>query len=553
MRATTWRSIAIGGGCLIVAGIGFSGCAGESLDESGGLSAVSGGEDNSGGGGGASASNGTSGGAPGGSDEPYVPEQEERFSFQAPRSSRNFVFVANTSLDSVAKVDASTLEVVSIEVGDHPTVVRTFRDENLAVVLNTGSDEVSVIRAGDASDYVINRDLPPDLNGLVLAPNGDYALAYYDFQAALEDPELASDAPPFQDVALVRLAEGEEQVFNLTVGFQVLDVEFDEAGERAFIITRTGVSVVQMGAIDADRAIPPVSLTEFQESQDETDREVEITDDGRFAFVRTAGLEGVNVVDLESARTTLVAMSATPTDLDIIPGQSRALAVVRQTRELVIVDLPQAIDDPESVRVISLGDEPAGLAELTPDAQRALVFTSAENRETITVVELESGRFETHPLRKGVRSVAISPSGDRAIIFHNRLPGEPIPGEDVDDFIDKSWGYSLFDISTGDAKLETVPAKPGEFVFSEETGRLYVLLEDANEDVRQVEVIDLAARRSDSVRLGSPPEHVGLIPNDGDPRVYISQEHPVGRMTFIDELTRDVKTVTGYQLNSLIE
>jgi len=181
------------------------------------------------------------------------------------------------------------------------------------------------------------------------------------------------------------------------------------------------------------------------------------------------------------------------------------------------------------------------------------VFTSAENRETITVVELESGDFETHPLRKGVRGVAIAPDGERAIIFHNRLPGEPVPGEDVDDFIDKSWGYSLFDIDTGAAKLETVPAEPGEFVFSEETGRLYVLLEDATQGVRQVEVIDLAARRSDSVRLGSPPEHVGLIPNDGNPRIYISQEHPVGRMTFIDELTRDIKTVTGYQLNSLIE
>ena len=159
------------------------------------------------------------------------------------------------------------------------------------------------------------------------------------------------------------------------------------------------------------------------------------------------------------------------------------------------------------------------------------------------------------PGTAAVKAVAVAPWGDEAVIFHSKQPGEPQPGESQDQLIAKSWGYSLFDIETGFAKLETVPSEPGEFLFTEEGGRqkLYILLNDKARGVRQVEIINMRALSAQSLRLGSPPEHIGIIPNDGDPRIYISQEHGVGRMSFIFEQTGEVRTVTGFQLNSLIE
>ena len=263
---------------------------------------------------------------PGPDDGEYVPEVEERFEFQAPRSSQNFIFVANSTLDSVSKINASTLEIISVETGDRPTLIDTHRGENLAVVLNEGSNELTIIRAGDNDDdYVRNVPIPVGMNQLALTPGGDYALAWFDFGRAERDAEFRLDevAPPFQDVALVDLTEGEEKMHNLTVGFQVLEVEFDADGHRAFVITRTGVSVVDLATIDGDRAIPPVAVTDG-EPDDETDREVEITSDGQFAFVRSAGLEGINVVDLVEGEVNLVALNDVPTDLDIVPGTHRA-------------------------------------------------------------------------------------------------------------------------------------------------------------------------------------------------------------------------------------
>ena len=212
---------------------------------------------------------------PDANDDPFVPEQEERFTFQAPRSSRNFVFVANSSLDTVAKIDAETLEIASIEVGDKPTIVQTNQGENLAAVLNEGSDEVTIIRAGNSDDYVRNLSITPSMNALKLAPRGDFALAWFDFRRAQEDDEfdLTDAAPPFQDVSLIKLEEGAEEVYHLTVGFQVVDVVFDDEGDKAFVITRTGISVVDMSSVQGDRAIPPIPVVEQQLEDDIKDRD----------------------------------------------------------------------------------------------------------------------------------------------------------------------------------------------------------------------------------------------------------------------------------------
>lgn len=529
---------------------GALGCSGAELssDSTAGAS-----EDFRGQGGDGEASN--NGAEPGPGNNDYVPEREERFDFQAPRSSQTFIFVSNSTLDTVSKINASTLEIVSIESGDRPTLIDTNREENLAVVLNEGSNEITIIRAGDGDDdYVRNIRIPVGMNQLALSPRGDYALIWFDFDRAEEDDEFRLDeaAPPFQDVALVDLTEGAEQAFNLTVGFQVLEVEFDEEGTTAYVITRTGVSIVPLADIDGDRAIAPLRVADI-EVDDETDREVEITSDGAFAFVRTAGLEGINVVDLDSGDVNLVTLGDIPTDLDIVPGTHKALAVVRGTSELALLELPEALEDPESVKTISLGNEPAGLAELTPDASKALVFTSAVERKAITVVDLEAETFVTHPLRKGVRGAVIAPDGDKAVIFHTKMDGDPVPGEPEDDFIAKSHAYSLFELGSGYSKIETVDAEPGEFAFGDAGDRFYVVLADERRDVRQVEIVHLDSFRTQSVRLGSLPEHVGTIPNEGSPKVYISQKHPVGRMTFIDETDGNVRTVTGFELNSLIE
>jgi hypothetical protein len=62
--------------------------------------------------------------------------------------------------------------------------------------------------------------------------------------------------------------------------------------------------------------------------------------------------------------------------------------------------------------------------------------------------------------------------------------------------------------------------------------------------------VDLRSFQVDPIALGSPPVSVGAIP--GSRRVFIGQDHPDGRISFVDWATGELESVTGFELNSRI-
>jgi len=50
--------------------------------------------------------------------------------------------------------------------------------------------------------------------------------------------------------------------------------------------------------------------------------------------------------------------------------------------------------------------------------------------------------------------------------------------------------------------------------------------------------------------LGSPPRAVGVLPAAG--KAYVAQEHGSGRITFIDLVTLETRTLTGFELNGRV-
>jgi hypothetical protein len=76
------------------------------------------------------------------------------------------------------------------------------------------------------------------------------------------------------------------------------------------------------------------------------------------------------------------------------------------------------------------------------------------------------------------------------------------------------------------------------------------------EENRYVGVIDYDTRLVDDVLVPSLPVHVGVMPAGDDlptPVAWISQDHPLGRISFVDPEALGIQTVTGFELNSGIE
>lgn len=486
----------------------------------------------------------TDGGVPDGDGEPWIPPEVEH-EFGPPTSGSRYVYVPLPDQDSVARIDSETLDVVGLDVGDRPSLVATAPGQDVAVVLNEGSESVSVLRTVRGLDRVVTLGIPLRLNRLVVGPDGETAIAYFE----LESPELR-DVGSFQDVAVVRMTEGEEAVFGVTVGFRPREVVFSPDGGFAYVITEDGVSILDLTGPPEGFVAPTVPVSADPVGEGIPD-EVVVAPDGSRVFARWAHLDVVRAVDLEGGEMVDTPVGGVPTDIDLAESGDRLVAVVRETSQVVVMDLPSGIGAPESLRAIDCPSLTVGLSVLLDGGAQAVVFSNAINQKAVALVDLESGEVRLSLLRKGVRSLAVSPDGANALVLHNRVPGDPLPTDDFETQLDHRYGFSLLRLDTLFSKLQVTDADPGAFTFLADGSAAYLVVADEAEGLREIAALDLDTYIVTSTTMGSRPTEIGNVPGTG--RVYVSQEHPMGRMSFIDVETGEVRTVTGFQLNGQIE
>jgi hypothetical protein len=149
-----------------------------------------------------------------------------------------------------------------------------------------------------------------------------------------------------------------------------------------------------------------------------------------------------------------------------------------------------------------------------------------------------------------VRTVFGSPDGKTVLVVHNKAPGTPSKEDGLELYVDKSYGYSLLSLAASFSKLHLCGADPGPVVFAPDSLSAYLSLSDPAQGLRTVESIDIKSFGVTSIALGSAPVSLGVLASTK--RVYVAQDHPLGRVTFIDMGTSATRTVTGFVLNGQI-
>lgn len=494
-------------------------------------------------------------------DGGVLPAPEVEYELGEPVSSLRYVYVAMTELDALAKIDGTTLAVTSLSVGERPKVLAAAPGSDTVVVLDSQNGTATVVRPTSVADEKTTFATLPELNRMVIDPRGHYAVAWFDLDQAIEDAgglDGVGQIGSFQDVTIVSLVPGQMTAVDLTVGFRPSTVEFDDAGTHAYVITEDGVSVIDLAAAvnSGPTIVAPVPISD-DPFADPTSFEVAVVGTGEYAVVRRAGFAELRIVRLVGAaagESWVIPLAAVPSDVDLAPDGSRAYAVLREASMLAIIDVPGDGQDPAGVELVDLGGVVAGSLILSRDGSRGALFTNALVREEITVVELATAGYPHHvrPLEKSIRTAAFDPTGERLLITHTKMPGDPNAAGSFDEFIDRSYGYSVFDVGAGFAKLQITPVDPGSTAFAPGDPFAYVVLDggDAEGAVAQLQIIELITGVVRTVALGSPPDAVGVLP--GAEVAFVSQRHPLGRVSFIDITTGAMRTVTGFDLNSRI-
>ncbi len=220
----------------------------------------------------------------------------------------------------------------------------------------------------------------------------------------------------------------------------------------------------------------------------------------------------------------------------------------------------------EGVEWIELAVRGLGAVTVSADQKTALVYSTVNDEKRAVLLNLdalaEAEGQRVLVFEKGIRGALSDKFGRTFLVFHTKQAGAlPVGSVPTDpEFIARSWGVSMLDVASAATRLVLTAQKPGAtslWAPEDEDGRVFMVFEqpefvhEVQASHRDVAVINLRSFRMDSFRLSSLPEGLGVI--EPARKVYISQTHPQGRMTFVDVDTLERQTVTGYQLNAGIE
>lgn len=488
-------------------------------------------------------SGGGNGGSSSADDASLPPEKEKEYDFGAPEGSPGFVYIPSAGTDNLVKISGKTLQVTLVEVGDRPIVAKTVPGQDAVLVVNAGSDDMAYVRSTGTGDKVDFLPISPHMNALAVAPDGKSAIAFYDHN----HPVPGEPPGSLQDITLFHLGDAPTAA-NLAVGFHPTNVIFRGDSAEAYVVTDDGVCIVHPATAQEGDIVPPIALTDNPLDKP-TEREVQVTRDGHWALVRQNNFRGLLAVHLPSQTRLAVPMDATPTDLDLLPDGTGALAMVRDKAQVVIVHLPEALTPTLEMTVLSTGTLTAGLAQITGDSKTALLYTTASGIEQAATLDFATKVIKPVLLRKTVDFVVLVPGTRKAILVQTPAHG-PNYADPTEAFVDDSQGLTLYDLDTGYTKLVLTPVRPTGIATLSDPALAWLLLADPANVNHGVLRVNLAGFQTEILPLGSAPEYARVL--EDAQVVAVTQTHPSGRVTFLPIGQGVAKTVTGFELNAKV-
>lgn len=472
-----------------------------------------------------------------GSDGAYEPppEKEVESDYEAPVATGHFVWVANPKSGRVAFVDAATLEVRTVDAGNAPTYLAGVpgQTDDTTIVLNVLSSDATLLRATKQGIVTKRFPVAPGANTFSLSSDGSFAIAWADARKVPNAPATQG----FQDLTVLDLKKGTSTV--LSVGYRPVAVGFSTGNARAYAVTQDGIAIVDLSAVPV--VTKNVAIADSP-AEDPGSRDVSVTPDGALAFIRRDGQSTITAVSLEDGARRAITLSGPVTDLDLDAKGERAVAVVRSTSEAVILPVPGIVADPDTKTTVEIPGETIGSVVLSPEGTTGLLYTNAVSTPRLTVLDLVA----TPPTPRTVRlyapvlAVFSAPDAKHAVVLHDTSTTSD----------GKSGGaFSLVPVAASlPAKILATNARPTAVAIAND--HAVVAERDDASHTYGAYVATMPQLMVERLALASPPTAVGIV--EGAKRAYIAQDHPEGRLTFVDLDTGVARTLTGFELSSRV-
>ncbi len=489
---------------------------------------------------------------------PPETEQNRGLADAPPIATPRYVYALNPSAASVARIDPLSLTIEAIPVGPGPVALRALPGEDAAIALSFDDASLSVIDSKTLPSKVTRLSLRRQFGRLDVSTDGKFAVAWPD--PASPPASGAEGIFALIDVARLRAGAPAAEVFSERAGgFRITDMVFRVEGGRAtrlFVFAKSTISTFDLtnstAALPTRVTLPPSFSTEV------TNREVVASRDGRVVMLRST--VAAQLAAFDGVALSPVPLPEVATDLDLLPDGTAAVAALRRAGSVAYIELPRDLVDPAGIDTFAVADGGVGqvaLPDITPDGGMfAFVWSNATRDENLSRVDFPSGRVTRYTVEKVVDEVAVSPDGTSALIVHQANP-QTTATDPYEASVDRDEGFSVFDVSSGFAQLQrTGTTKPTRYAFSPRGGYLGVALRNDSQKRYQLQAVNLGSLVSTTLTLASTPLFMGTVPEAPGitpHRVFVSQQHPAGRISVIQLDSGQVRTATGFTLNGEIQ
>ena len=419
----------------------------------------------------------------------------------------------------ITVIDLSVAPPVAtrLSVGYRPARIFISSDEKRAFAVTEPG--VSVIELDAPGGPSVSRDVAvsedpldnPASRDVSITPDGAYAL-------------VRRDGSP--EVGIVSMLTGE--IVSIDLGGAVTDLDLSEDGSQAIAVVREPAS-----AVDAGPNGGPFDSGVATDSTAASDSEA--PGDGMAPV--DGAMPGDGAPPGDGSPRGDAAAEATP----VVDAGPRPPA----NSEVTVLPIPGIFNSPGDFESVTIAGETAGSVSWSPDSRVALLYSNATANDHLTILVTAPGAgflsYRTVALKAPVLAVFPAPDAEHAIALLTPGAGST-----------KIGAFSIVPITSGlPPKIEGTEAAPMSVAFAPPPSRrALITVRDDPKKIFGAYLARMPQLQVDRFELRSPPLAAGVVgaANAG----YVAQQHPEGRITFIDLAAGSARTLTGFELGTKV-
>ncbi len=355
-------------------------------------------------------------------------------------------------------------------------------------------------------------DVPYQFNAMGFNADASLAVAYLDF----------ANAGSIDVTGVLNLTEavfmdlGTSEVHRVPVGFAPENVLFTADNQKAVVLSRSQVAVVDLATWTVSVNFPlTLSANDVVEPTS-----VVLTPDGKDALVTIAGSPNLYVLDLVAESIDIVELNAVPAALQVDAANDRTVIVYANTPEVDVLEHTYF-----STKAYTLTEPASAISEA---GTSQLLYNPGSSYHDVYAFDVASGTLNEFRAENPVEAMYVSDDG--TVAMATTTPEGGGSSGDVSSFYDSYYGLSIFDLASNHtpAALALQAAPVGVQLVSEGGVNTAFVLLDGVEELQQV---DLATGSATTLKLPAPP--VGITAMPGGPFV-VSHASALGLLSFYD-------------------